>query len=127
MEQRIWKKIIVSPLNSQYDFKEDKYLVCKSDSNNDEFNQLLFVRRDIEKFSIPSNVSKICENLTKVEIPTNSNLQTIETFSFHLTQIESIFIPSKVSKICEWAFSNCRNLQNWNHFRYQFSKDQSSS
>ena len=29
------KKIIISPLNGQYEFKEDKYLVCKSESNND--------------------------------------------------------------------------------------------
>ena len=138
-ETKYLKRIIISPSNCQYEFKEDKYLVCKSDSNNDEFDKLLFVRRDIDEFSIPSNikiisssafqhsniktifipssVSKICDsafsnckNLHKVEIPTNSNLQTIESNAFYNSNIESIFIPSSVSKICKYAFSYCRNL-----------------
>ena len=133
------KKIIISPSNDQFKFEDDRYLISKSDSNNDEFDTLLFVRRDIEKFSIPSNikiissdafsrsnietifiptkVTKICENafyycsnLTNVEIPTNSNLQIIESRAFKWSNIETIFIPSKVTKICEWVFYDCENL-----------------
>ena len=61
--------------------KDDKYLIGKSDSNNDEFDNLLFVIRDIKEISIPSNIKIIssyafenCYHLTKVEIETNSNL-----------------------------------------------------
>ena len=55
---------------------------------------------------------KICEyaffnccRLRKVEIPTNSNLQTIEKYAFSYSKIEEISIPASVTKICENAFS----------------------
>ena len=133
-------KIIISPLNDQFTFNEDKYLLGKTDPTREEFDKLLFVRRDIKKFSIPSyikiissyafshsnieeifissNVSTICEdafyfceNLKKVEISPNSNLQTIGSYAFSETNIEEIYIPSKVSTICEYAFSDCQNLR----------------
>ena len=53
------KKFIISPLNDQFIFKDGKFLLGKSDSSNDEFDNLLFVRRDIEEFSIPSNIKII--------------------------------------------------------------------
>ena len=76
-----------------------------------------FAYSSIEEVFIPSTVSKICEyafykcqNLTKVEIPQNSNLEAIEKRVFSKTKIEEIFIPSTVSKICEYAFFKCYNL-----------------
>ena len=87
------KKIIISPSNGQYEYKENKYLICKSELSKDEFDELLFVRRAIEEFSIPSNI------------------KIISSYSFHFSKIKSICIPSKVSKICNHAFSECRNLQ----------------
>ncbi|KAK8834051.1 hypothetical protein M9Y10_031528 [Tritrichomonas musculus] len=133
-------RIIISPSNGQFIFKEDKYLIGKSNQNDTEFDKLLFVRRDIKEFSIPRNikiigsysfseskieeisiprsVTKICERafsccykLRKIEIPTDSNLQTIERFAFLFSDIEDISIPRSVTKICECAFSNCRNLR----------------
>ena len=78
-------KIIISPSNGQFKFIDDEYLIGKSESSNEEFDTLLFVRRDIKEISIPSNIKIIssyafdkCKNLTKVEFETNSNLQTIE-------------------------------------------------
>ena len=44
------------------------------------------------------------ENLTNVEIPPNSNLQTIQS------KTKDILIPLKVSKICERVFYFCLNL-----------------
>ena len=52
-----------------------------------------------------------CKNLRKVEIPTNSNLQTIEEDAFLSSKIEDIFIPRNVTKICKGAFSFCYELQ----------------
>ena len=70
-----------------------------------------FESSSIEEISILSNVSKIseytfnyCSHLRKVEIPTNSNLQAIERYTFSNSKIEKIFIPPKVSKICRDAF-----------------------
>ena len=60
----------------------------------------------IKEISIPRSVTKICEgafsdcsNLRKVEIPTNSNLQTIEEDAFSYSNIEEISIPRSVTKM----------------------------
>ena len=72
------KKITISPTNCQFKFIDDKYLIGKSESKNDEFDKLLFVSRDIIEISIPTNIKIIssyafdgCENLTKVLFSTN--------------------------------------------------------
>ena len=89
------KKIIISSLNGQFKFIDDKYLLGKSDKNSDEFDNLLFVRRDIEEFSILSNIKIIsscafqyCQKLTKVEISKQLGqmhliIQISEKFLFH--------------------------------------------
>ena len=41
-------KIIISPIQGQFTFKEDKYLLGKSEISKEEFDNLLFVRRDIK-------------------------------------------------------------------------------
>ena len=101
-------KITISPLNGQFIFKDDKYLLSKSNINNDKFDVLLFASSDIEEISVFSFLG--CKNLTKVEIPTNSNLQIIKSYAFSYSSIYEFFIPSKVSTICETAFHNCQNL-----------------
>ena len=110
-------KIIISPSNGQFIFKDDKYLLCKTDPNSDEFDNFLFAVPYINEISIPSNIKIIsphafynCRHLTKVEISPDSNLQTIGIRAFQNTNIEEIFIPSKVTKICEFAFRKCDNL-----------------
>ena len=110
-------KITISPFNGQFIFKDGKYLLGKSNPNNDEFDVLLFASRDIEEISILSSITIIssfsfsgCKNLTKVEIPTNSNLQIIESDAFSYSSIYEFYIPSKLSTICEAAFHNCQNL-----------------
>ena len=110
-------KIIISHSNGQFIFKDDKYLLCKTDPNSDEFDNFLFAVPYINEISIPSNIKIIsphafynCRHLTKVEISPDSNLQTIGIKAFQNTNIKEIFIPSKVTKICEKAFSNCFEL-----------------
>lgn len=112
------KKIIVSPKNEKFIFKEDKYLIGKSDEKVDEYDNLLFASRAIEEISIPSNIKIIsshafakCSHLKKVEIQKNSNLQTIGAKAFSNTIIEKIFIPPKTSKICGDSFYNCNKLE----------------
>ena len=111
-------KIVVSPLNNKFKFIDDKYLVGKCDDNVEEYDNLLFVRRDINEFSLPQNIKDIkscafseCSNLRRIEFPTNSNLQTIEKYAFSSSGIEEITIPSTVSKICNGAFSSCEKLR----------------
>ena len=109
---------IISPIHGHFTFKEDKYLLGKSEISKEEFDNLLFVRRDIKEIYIPSNITILsyyafhqCTNLTKVEISPNSNLQTIGKHAFSNTRIKEDFIQSKVSIICECAFNYCKNLQ----------------
>ena len=84
----IWPKFTVSPFNKQSIFKDDQYLLGKTNINSNVFDSILFARRDIKEISIPANITNICTgafykcyNLRKVEIPENSNLQIIGAFS----------------------------------------------
>ena len=108
----------ISPLNKNYVCKDDKYLLGKTDQKIDEFDVILFVRRDIEEAIIPSNIKVIsafsfsfCKKLKKVEFSENSNMQIIERFAFSGAQIEKISIPASVTKICERAFLCCSLLE----------------
>ena len=133
------KKITISPSNDRFIFKDDKYLLGKSDNNGDDFDILLFVRRDITEISLPLNikiigsgsfynsqihkivipasVTKICEsafhycNLRKLEISDNSNLQTIEDGAFQSSKINQFCFPSSMSEIGHFSFSYCNGLK----------------
>ena len=52
-------KIIISPMNNQFIFKDNKLLLGKTCPDNDEFDVILFAARDIEEISIPSNIKII--------------------------------------------------------------------
>ena len=108
-------KIIVPPENKRFIFKDDKYLLGKTDNDSDVYDTLLFARRDIKESYIPSNIKMIssyafqnCKNLTKIEFQSDSNLQTIDSYAFSYANIQNIHIPSSVSKIGSNSFSNCQ-------------------
>ena len=85
-------EILVSKSNNKFKYIDDKYLVGKTDINSDEFDNLLFVRRDADEISIPENI------------------KIIGPFSFQYSNISTISIPSSAIKICEGAFYNCEKL-----------------
>ena len=110
--------IIIPKSNNRFLYKDNKYLLSKSDQQNEDFDILLLARRDIKEALIPSSVKIIstcaffsCTHLSKVEFETNSNLQTIENTAFSNTNIKQIYIPSSVSTISDDAFNYCKNLQ----------------
>lgn len=133
------KRIIISESNDRFIYKDGKYLVGKSDNKSDDFDTLLFVRRDINevslplnikiidscsfynsqirRISIPASVTKICEsafhycNITKLEILDNSNLQTIEDGAFQSSKINQFCFPSSMSEIGHFSFSYCNGLK----------------
>ena len=51
-----------------------------------------------------------CKQSTNINIPENSNLQTIETHLFAGYNLEKNSISSKVYKIYEYTFLECLNL-----------------
>lgn len=135
-------KIAIMPNNKQFIYIDNKMIVGKSDINKEEYDNLLFVRRDAESIIIPTFIKKIgrysfsegkivnlsippqvieicegafynCHDLQHVEISSDSQLKTIETLSFLKTSIESIQIPSSVSNLCDdWCDETVRIIKN---------------
>ena len=67
--------IIISPINDQFIFNDDKLLLGKTDPKDDEFDMILFASCEINKNYIPSNIKVIstyafefCINWREVEI-----------------------------------------------------------
>ena len=108
----------VDPRNSRYLNYEDEMIICKRTETNENYDKIVFCRRDIKEITIPSFIKIIgsysfegCKQLQRLDIPSNSELQTIEREAFSSSSISSIFIPPHVTKICEDAFSYCEQLQ----------------
>ena len=87
------RSVTVMPKSNHFMYIDNKMLVGKSDQKSDEYDCLLFVRRDIENISIPSFIKRIC------------------AYSFSQTLIKSITIPSGVEHVCRSAFSWCKKLK----------------
>ncbi|KAK8883956.1 hypothetical protein M9Y10_043058 [Tritrichomonas musculus] len=89
-------KIVIPPSNTNFVFKEDKYLLGKSDNSKDEYDVLLFASRSIEEITIPSNIKIIgshafgyCDRPKKIEVSCFQivilkSLSTDYLFSRHL-------------------------------------------
>lgn len=136
------KKVTIMPNNKLYkNYENDNRIVVgKSDINNDEYDSLIFVGRDVKTFVIPPSikiispqafalskieyvfisphVKKICKcafqsclKLKNVEIPKNSELQKIGKFAFNESFIEKVFIPPQITKIGYNTFQYCSNLR----------------
>ncbi|KAK8870819.1 hypothetical protein M9Y10_008717 [Tritrichomonas musculus] len=110
--------IEVCPNNKKYASFNGDYLTTKEESNGTE---LIFVRRNIETFSIPSTINKIgvyafqtCHKLTTVTFSSKSIIDAIDDHSFsECVSLERIEIPSNVIKrVGKFAFSSCKNLKN---------------
>ncbi|KAK8840051.1 hypothetical protein M9Y10_030984 [Tritrichomonas musculus] len=133
--------ITISPDNKCFKFFEDKMIFGQTDENSDDYDVVIFAKRDIKNATIPPNIKKIssfsfaqskiesifispqvieicessftgCASLKHVEIPSNSELQKIGKNSFSYTSIESIYIPSNIKTISENSFSGCKELRN---------------
>ena len=114
-------------------YVDNKFLVGKSDKNSDNYDILLFVRRDIKNFISPSTIKQIgnlsfakssiesieipshieriypnafdaCQFLQTVHIPIDTNLRIIEKNVFASCPIDIIFIPPQITKISDNAF-----------------------
>lgn len=121
-------EITIMPNNPKYIYLDGACILGKSDQNCQIYNNLVFAKRkieniiipsfvtqiksyafsecSIEKVFIPSHVKQICEGsfykckfLKQVEIPSDSELESIESLSFFGTLIESILIPSSICSL----------------------------
>lgn len=119
------KEINVSPDNKKYKTYENKIIIGKSNINQNNYDELLFCNRDTKNITIPNFIKHIksysfedCNQLQTLEIPEDSQLQTIEDNSFAISSIKNIKIPSQVIRIGKCAFFKCDQLQ-----RIEFSPD----
>ena len=86
-------RIVILPNNKNFMCVDSKMIIEKKAQHND-YDILVFVRRDIRKVSIPSFIKQI------------------GSYAFENTSIKEIIIPNNVTTICKSAFNHCRQLQN---------------
>lgn len=126
LRHKTFKKVSFLPTNHQLKYYDDKLILGKSDNLSEEFEVILFARRDIKAVTIPLNIKTIasyafdcstiekvfipphltkigissfcmCQKLRQVEISPDSQLQIIEKNAFMYSGIESLTLPSSVS------------------------------
>lgn len=107
--------ICISPDNHNLTLINNRILLGKTDKNSDNFDILLFARRDIEEANIPDFIKIIgpfsftkCNQLRTVHFTENSQLTIIDINAFDDSSLQSIIIPKSVTQIKANAFSNCK-------------------
>lgn len=125
--------------NARYLSVDGKYIIGKSNIDNEDYDTLIIWTRDaleakipekikiigpyafegsnIGSILIPSHVTTICtgafiycQQLSRVEFQSNSELQIIDDKAFQYSQLDSISIPAHVKTIGKQAFYGCKNL-----------------
>lgn len=111
-------EIIVSPSNCHFIYKDNQLLLGKTNSFNNNYDVLIFARRDIKEVTIPANVTVIaqyslaeCYHLKSIKFSDQSSLSLISENAFCDSLIERISIPSHVTEIGCSAFNKCGKLK----------------
>ncbi|KAK8842915.1 hypothetical protein M9Y10_025781 [Tritrichomonas musculus] len=111
--------IELSEENKNFKMIEDKFLLGKTNEKRDNFDLLLFVRRDLKEVKIPSCVKEIgsyafsgCFWLHSIVFDENSQMKKIGELSFvGCLSLEKISIPENVDEIEEgWCHSKITNF-----------------
>lgn len=84
--------IKIIPNNNKYLMVDNKMILGKSDPSCEEYNNLVFAKRNLQNIQIPSFTTKIC------------------SYAFSECSIEKIYITSCITYICEGAFHKCQHL-----------------
>lgn len=112
--------ISISPQNALFSYVDSNFIVTVSDKLTQNYDTIVFARRDIETVTIPSNIKRIasdsfsyCQSLKSVKFSLNSEIASIGKSAFSYSSIESLSIPSNVINIDieESAFSYCKCLK----------------
>lgn len=98
--------LVVSQENKYFQYIDDSFLVSKENENSDDFDYLLFVRRDIETAVIPTTVKEIglfafdsCKNLKAVQFQFGTQITYIHRDVFQKIQLKMIVVPSILSNL----------------------------
>lgn len=110
--------IEIPPENPNFSLIENKFLLQKNDETN-QFDILIFCRRDVEHVIIPSNIKRIekssisyCSKLQSITFEPNSTVDTLcdEAFSQN-DLLKNIIIPPSVKFVGEKVFAYNKNLE----------------
>ena len=129
------KKISISLSNKYFRYVDEKYLLTKSNINDDKdddnsnnnknnnddeeiYDVLIFARRDIVEANIPSYIKIIdshsfenCTNLQIINFENNNQLERINKYAFsNCSSLQSIELSSNVKIIGKNSFYNCIQL-----------------
>lgn len=85
--------VIICEGNQRYKNYKEGIVVGKESLESKEFNELIFVNRNVRSLKIPPFIKRIAE------------------YSFSDSLIECIMLPVKVKEICNFAFRNCKKLR----------------
>ena len=113
------ESITVSPQNKNLIMNDDNILLGKSEETCQTFDTIVYVKRNITHFTIPSNIKIIgdsafwdCINLQSVDFSQNSILEIISSNAFRsCRELRNIKLPDSVKKIGKEALLDCRSLK----------------
>ncbi|KAK8845235.1 hypothetical protein M9Y10_021420 [Tritrichomonas musculus] len=98
------KKIIISPLNQNFKYLDEKHQIVVGKRNNKGkiFDTIIFADRNIEQATIPKFIKFIfdgafmnCKKLKRIDIPDDSEIESIGYCAFKSTSIVSFKSPKK--------------------------------
>lgn len=110
------KEVIVSPTNKRYKYLDNKYLLKKSDINNDIYDELVWIRKDVVNVVIPNYIKKIYPNAldgrSSISFEDDSTIEIIgeRAIPFSDFSLEKIVFPPSVKVIKNEAIGNAESL-----------------
>ena len=112
-------EIDILPGNKIFKVIDNKYLVKKSQTKSENYDVLLFARRDIENVIIPSYIKVInygafshCQQMKSITFESNSSLELLGSFSFdRVNGPEKIVFPPSLKEIGLYSFSSSTNVK----------------
>ena len=111
------KSVYISAKNTNFKMYDDKFILGKSNPENEIFDILVYSKNDVKTAVIPEFIRIIsagafidCWSLDSVTFKEKCQLESIKKFAFSNTKIKEISIPSTVKEIGKKAFLNCNNL-----------------
>lgn len=104
--------------NSNLVYYDNSFILGKSNTKSDNYDVLLFARRNVKHVKIPSFITMIasyafsnCKDIESFEFSANSELKIIGEYSFSNSSIKTIIFPPKLEKIEKYTFCSCDKLE----------------
>lgn len=107
--------ISISSQNTHFKYVDNTIIVGKSNPSSNQFDTLVFARRDVTEIDIPSSIKFIspycfadCSLLKKVTFASDSQIKSISKYAFVNSSLTEITIPCHVELIDNYSFYNCK-------------------